>query len=68
MILTAEALALRRRMSESNPEKELALDALEKGVEIRSPYLIYLKVDPMFDSLRDDPRFTALLKKVGFEK
>jgi serine/threonine protein kinase/Tfp pilus assembly protein PilF len=49
-------------------EKELALEALEKGLEIRSPYLVYLKVDPLLDFLRDEPRFKALLKKVGFEK
>jgi serine/threonine protein kinase len=49
-------------------EKDLALDALEKGLEIRSPYLVYLKVDPMLDPLRDEPRFKELLKKVGFER
>jgi hypothetical protein len=46
----------------------LALAALEKGLEVRAPQMTYLNVDPMLDSLRDDPRFNALLKKVGFEK
>ena len=49
-------------------EKELALSALEKGYELHSNSMAYIKVDPFFDSLRDDPRFKALLKKVGFEK
>jgi tetratricopeptide (TPR) repeat protein len=49
-------------------EKELALSALEKGYELHSNGMVYIKVDPFFDSLRDDPRFKALLKKVGFEK
>ena len=49
-------------------EKDLAIAALEKGYEQRSPFMLWLNVDPLFDSLRDDPRFKALLKKVGFEK
>jgi len=46
-------------------EKDRAFEWLEKAYEERANYLIYLKVEPLFDSLRSDPRFTALLKKVG---
>jgi TolB-like protein/Tfp pilus assembly protein PilF len=41
---------------------------LEKAYEQRSNYLIYLKVEPLVDGLRSDPRFAALLKKMGLEE
>ncbi len=46
-------------------DKEQAFAWLEKAYEARSWYLTWLKVVPMFDSLRDDPRYTALLQRVG---
>jgi tetratricopeptide (TPR) repeat protein len=45
-------------------EKDRALDELEKSfktVEHR------LKFEPLFDTLRDEPRFKALLKRAGFD-
>jgi serine/threonine-protein kinase len=47
-------------------EKEQAIEWLEKAVAEREPFLIYLKVDPNFDSLRDHPRFASLLRRIGF--
>jgi serine/threonine protein kinase/tetratricopeptide (TPR) repeat protein len=49
-------------------EKDLAITALEKGFDQRSTGMLWLKVEPIFDSLRDDLRYVALLKKVGFER
>jgi TolB-like protein/Flp pilus assembly protein TadD len=37
---------------------------LEKAYELRSASLVYLKVNPRFDRVRSDPRFSALLKKI----
>jgi len=49
-------------------DKEHALDGLEKAYEARSQFMVLLKVAHAFDSLRSDPRFIALLKKVGLDK
>jgi tetratricopeptide (TPR) repeat protein len=49
-------------------ENDLALEWLERAYEERDATLLWLKVDPVYDSLRSDPRFKALLKKVGLEK
>jgi adenylate cyclase len=45
-----------------------ALDWLERAVDEHTPWLPELKIDPMWDAVRSQPRFVALLKKIGLEK
>ena len=40
---------------------------LSKAYEERNHWLRKMKVDPLFDSVRSDPRYKAMLKKVGLE-
>lgn len=70
-----EDLAKQRYVSPSVPmyvylelgEKEKALDLLERCYEVQeAPWA--LKVDRTYDSLRNEPRFQALLKKMGLDK
>ncbi len=39
---------------------------LEKGRAARSPVLMFTRVAPSHDTLRKDPRFNVLMKKIGF--
>ena len=46
-------------------EKDRALMALDQAVGERDPGVTALQVDPIFDSIRSDPRFQQLVHRVG---
>ena len=46
-------------------EKDAAFAELEKAYQAHDWFLQRLKVDPFMDSLRNDPRFADLVKRVG---
>jgi adenylate cyclase len=48
-------------------ENDSAFKWLEKGCQRREESLLNLKVDPKADRLRSDPRFVALLRRIGVE-
>ena len=47
-------------------EVERALDWLEKGCEQRELPMAMLKVHPVYDPLRDEPRFQAVVERMRF--
>jgi serine/threonine-protein kinase len=49
-------------------EHDMAFNLLDKAYAGRDVVLVRLKIAPIFDPLRADPRFAALLKKIGLEK
>jgi tetratricopeptide (TPR) repeat protein len=46
-------------------DRDQALAWLDKAYADRSDYMVYLGLEPMLDSLRSDPRFGALVRRVG---
>lgn len=46
-------------------DKEDAIASLEKAYTAHDLQMQYLKIDPHYDSVRSDPRFVELMKKVG---
>ncbi|HLF47231.1 MAG TPA: tetratricopeptide repeat protein [Chitinophagaceae bacterium] len=49
-------------------DKENALKWLEKSYEEKSGSVRYLKMEPRLQNLRKEPRYIALMKKIGLEK
>jgi serine/threonine-protein kinase len=47
-------------------DKEQALEWLEKSYTERDPWMVRLNVDPRFDTLRSDPQFQDLLRRMNF--
>jgi len=45
-------------------DKGHAIDELERGYDDTGFYISLIKVDPLFESLRGDPRFEALVQKI----
>ena len=46
-------------------DKDGAIASLEKAYAAHDLQLQFLKVDPNYDSLRADPRFQDLIRRVG---
>jgi tetratricopeptide (TPR) repeat protein len=46
-------------------DKDTAFAWLEKGYQARSAYMALLRSDRRWDPIRGDPRFAALVKKIG---
>jgi len=46
-------------------DKDQAFHWLDEAYKEHSEYLVYIQSDPMADTIRDDPRYAALLRKVG---
>jgi TolB-like protein/DNA-binding SARP family transcriptional activator/Tfp pilus assembly protein PilF len=53
------------RMHMALGDKDRALTWLERAYEERDGWLTHANVEPTFDDLRDEPRFRAILTKMG---
>jgi serine/threonine protein kinase/tetratricopeptide (TPR) repeat protein len=47
-------------------DKEQAFAWLERGYQQHDFWLTFLKGEPMYDTLRSDPRFQELVRRIGF--
>ncbi len=48
-------------------DKEHAFEYLDKATNERAGWLVFLNVDPIWDPIRNDARFIAILKRIGLK-
>ena len=48
-------------------QKDAAFSWFEKAFEARDPVALQFKIEPAYDSLRNDPRYGRLIRKIGLE-
>ncbi|MGQ0760716.1 MAG: tetratricopeptide repeat protein [Acidobacteriota bacterium] len=49
-------------------DKDQAFAWLEKGFARRSPFLVFLRLEPLMEPLKSDPRWNALERRVGISQ
>ena len=49
-------------------QKERVIELLQKAYSEHSNAVVQIKVDPMYDPIRSDPRFVELLHRIGLEQ
>jgi hypothetical protein len=52
--------------SNSLPQLHEAFSWLDRAFEERSHWLVWLRLDPRWKNLRDDPRFATLIEKIKY--
>jgi adenylate cyclase len=48
-------------------DRDAAFGQLDTALGQRSAGMIYLHLDPLYDAIREDPRFSALVEKIGLQ-
>jgi eukaryotic-like serine/threonine-protein kinase len=46
--------------------RDRALEIIERAVELKLPKVLFLRLDPRFDALLNEPRYRSLLQRMGF--
>ena len=46
-------------------DRDRAIACLERAYAAHSSDMLFVNVEPCFDPLRDDPRFQALIRRLG---
>jgi serine/threonine protein kinase/Tfp pilus assembly protein PilF len=49
-------------------ENDQGFDWLRKALKVPDPFLVWLRTDPLYDSVRSDPNFIAVLKEMALDK
>ena len=47
-------------------DKDRTIEFLEKSIQEREPLMVFLKVEPKWDPIRNDPRFINILERMNF--